>query len=171
MELMVVLVLIGILTAVILPEMRGTFQDALLRSSSRQLLDVLSLASSEAVSRNQAHRVVLEPSTGRYQLERRKFSKGEEMFVPSDLPGAAGKLDSRISVQVRSGELNQNGSQRNPQLSESAPELVFYPDGTCAAAAIILRDPTGISMLLRLNPTTARATVVRLDAGQLEAQR
>ena len=51
-ELMVVVALIGILTVMILPEMRGTFEDTLLRASSRKLIDVFSLASSEAVSRN-----------------------------------------------------------------------------------------------------------------------
>src|SRR5262245_4257470 len=39
-ELMVVVALIGILSAMIIPEMRGTYEDALLRSSSRQLVNV-----------------------------------------------------------------------------------------------------------------------------------
>ena len=37
-ELMVVMVLIGIMTAVILPEMKGTYEDALLRSTNGPLL-------------------------------------------------------------------------------------------------------------------------------------
>src|SRR5690242_12073923 len=44
LEIMVVLVLIGILTALILPEMRGTYEDALLRSTSRQLVNAFNLA-------------------------------------------------------------------------------------------------------------------------------
>ena len=35
-ELMVVIVIIGIMTAMMIPEMKGTFQDALLRSTSRE---------------------------------------------------------------------------------------------------------------------------------------
>src|SRR6516162_8771785 len=38
-ELMVVIVLIGILSAMILPNMKGTYGDALLRSTSRELVN------------------------------------------------------------------------------------------------------------------------------------
>src|SRR5438552_14946942 len=55
-ELMVVLVLIGILTAVMIPEMRGSYEDAMLRSTSRELINVCHLAYSQAVSLNQVHR-------------------------------------------------------------------------------------------------------------------
>jgi len=70
-ELMVVVVLIGIMTALIVPEMKGTYEEALLRSSSRELVNVLSLASSRAVSINQLHRVRLDSHSGRYLVERR----------------------------------------------------------------------------------------------------
>src|SRR5438876_3050066 len=39
-ELMVVIVLLGILAAMIIPEMKGTYQDAMLRSASRELVSV-----------------------------------------------------------------------------------------------------------------------------------
>ena len=50
MELMVVLVLIGIMTAMILPEMKGTYEEALLSSTGRQLANVLGIAYSRAVT-------------------------------------------------------------------------------------------------------------------------
>ena len=49
-EMMVVVLLISVLTALIIPEMKGTFEDALLRTTSRQLLDAFALASSRAVT-------------------------------------------------------------------------------------------------------------------------
>src|SRR6266446_1993484 len=57
MEIMVVLVLLAIMAAVIIPEMKGSFEDALLRSNARKLADVFNLAYSRAVSLNQLHRV------------------------------------------------------------------------------------------------------------------
>src|SRR3989442_5795936 len=69
-ELMVVLVLIGIMTAVIVPEMKGTYEEALLRATSRRLVDVFHLASSRAVSLNQLHRVRFDRITGRYLIEK-----------------------------------------------------------------------------------------------------
>src|ERR1041384_1216227 len=69
MELMVVLVLIGIMTAVIVPEMKGTYEDALLRATSRRLVDVFHIAYSRAVSLNQLHRVRFDKVSGRYFVE------------------------------------------------------------------------------------------------------
>jgi len=79
-EMMVVLVLIGILSAMILPEMKGTYGDALLRSSARDLVNVFSIASSRAVSLNQLHVVrinappVATRSSGRARPRAKKLS-------------------------------------------------------------------------------------------------
>ena len=45
-ELMVVIVLVGIMAAAIIPEMKGTYEDALLRSATRELVGVCSIAAS-----------------------------------------------------------------------------------------------------------------------------
>src|SRR5437868_15392409 len=69
-EIMIVMLLIGILSAMILPEMKGTFGDALLRSSGRELINVFSLAYSRAVSLNQVHVVRLDQQSRKYSVER-----------------------------------------------------------------------------------------------------
>ena len=56
-ELMVVIVIIGIMSAMIIPEMTGSYQDALLRATSRRLIDVCGLASSRAITLHQPQRV------------------------------------------------------------------------------------------------------------------
>ena len=58
-ELMVVITIIGIVTAVMIPEMKGSYQDALLRSTSRELINAFDLAYSRAVSLNQGEVVVV----------------------------------------------------------------------------------------------------------------
>ena len=63
-ELMTVLVLIAILSAMIIPEMKGTYGDALLRSSGRDLMNVIELASSRAVSLNQTLRLKVDFTYG-----------------------------------------------------------------------------------------------------------
>ena len=78
-ELIVVVVIIAILSGVIVAEMGGTFQDALLRSSSRQLISVFSVASSRAISLNRLLRVRIDRATGRYAVE--KHARGDE-FIP-----------------------------------------------------------------------------------------
>ena len=109
-ELVIVIVLIGIAAALIIPEMKGGYQDALLRSTSRELVNVFSIASSRAVSLNQLHRVRIEAGTGRYVIEKRtrETVQGDEYKPLNDVSEAEGTFDKRISVRVH----NLDDSQR-----------------------------------------------------------
>jgi type II secretion system protein H len=159
-EIMVVLVLMGILTAMIIPEMRGTFEDALLRSASRELVSVFELASSRAVSLNQSLRVRLDTADGRYQIERLVRDGAREDFVPlTGVAGTAGRLDQRISVEVRGA----GGSEREPQTPGHGTAIVFNPDGTADAAMILLQDRAGFRLGLRVNPITSRVSLLEFE--------
>jgi type II secretion system protein H len=169
-ELMVVVVLIGIMTALILPEMRGTFEDALLRSTSRKLMTVCSLAYSQAVTVNQMHRVRLDLRNGRYTVEK-KARGGEQngRFVPlQDITGSEGALDKRITIELRrlDEQPDTNPEERNPSGREEEEKsargevISFYPDGTADADEILLKDREGFELRLRINPTTARVRIV-----------
>jgi type II secretion system protein H len=167
-EMVVVVVLIAVMAAMIIPEMKGSFDDALLRSTSRDLINVFDLASSRAVSLNQSCRVELDTQSGRYFVEREIRGVVQENYVPlKDVSEAEGKLDSRIAVEMSPPD---EASPDNPP-DNSAPEAIspsaisFYPDGTADAMEIRLRDQAGFQMVLRLNPITAR---VRLSEPKRE---
>lgn len=175
-ELTVVILLIAIMSAAIIPAMRGTYQDALLRSTSRELVNSLGIAYSRAVSLNQLHRIRFDTQTGRYQVERRDPSAAREEFVPiKDIPGCQGTLDARISLRIhkRGDEASDASSQpENPPASadeamaESDGTVSFYPDGTADAAELELRDRDGFRLALQINPTTARVHIVELKREQ-----
>jgi len=122
-ELMVVLALIGIMTAVLIPEMRGSYEDALLRSTSRELINVCHLTYSRAVSLNQVHRLQLDEHTGKYFVEKRvrETDQGGDFVRVQDVSGLEGELDKRITIQIR-----QPGEEPSPSPSPdgSAPETV-----------------------------------------------
>jgi len=173
LELMVVLVLIGILAGLILPEMKGTFEDALLRSTARKLASAFGLAYSQAISVNELHRIRLDTKNSTYILER-KAQKGEtgHGFVPVlNVPDAKGELDQRITVEFHRADEEPAAKSNEPaaplaedptrQTKEEA--IAFYPDGTADAAEIILRDREGFRLALRINPTTARVRIVELE--------
>src|SRR4051812_45430675 len=105
-ELMIVVVLIGIMTAMIIPEMKGTFQDALLRSTGRRLVETLNLANSRAVSLNQAHQVVFDRRAHRYTIERtlRASQQNNEPARLADIPGGQGEIDPSISLELQKAQ-------------------------------------------------------------------
>lgn len=161
MELMVVLALIAILSAAILPEMRGSFEDAVLRSSARQVVDVFGVANARAVSLSQAHRVRFEPAAGRYSVEAQsgRPMRGAPFRGVPDLTGGSGTLDPRVHIEIRPS----GGSLPGPDTKSaegSADSIAFYPDGTSDAAELRLQDNSGFALTLRLNPVTARVRVV-----------
>src|ERR1039457_6279915 len=169
MELMVVVVIIGIMTAMMIPEMKGTFQDALLRSTSRELINVFDLAYSRAVSLNQLRRVRLDEKSGRYLVEKQVVENGQENFVPADdVPGGKGELDPRIAVEFHQpGEISSStdGASDAP-VSSGDPggvAISFYPDGTADGGDITLRDREGFRLMLHINPVTARVHVVEME--------
>ncbi len=174
MELMVVLVLIGIMTAMIIPQMRGTYQGALLRSSGRKLVDSFGLASSRAITISQPHRVRLDQKKGRYFVERsipeRKKANGP--IPDSDIPGGQGEIDTGITMEIRkSGEDFPETPDEGPSFvsgadlgsRSKATVIGFYPDGTADAAEIVLRDRDGFRLGLRINPTTARVHILEME--------
>jgi type II secretion system protein H len=176
-ELMVVVVLVGIMTAMIIPEMKGTYEDALLRSSGRKLLNAFSLAYSQSVTVNQPHRVRLDRKAGRYYIEKSSHETGGESgFIPlKNVPGSEGELDTRISFEVRKPEREPStesevGDTVEPEApadempDESQGEAIsFYPNGTADDLEIILKDREGFRLALRINPTTARVRIVELE--------
>ena len=172
-ELMVVIVLAGIMAAAIIPEMRGTYEDALLRAAGRELVEVFSIAGSRAASLNEAHRVRLERNSGRYWIER-KSSDGESPsgFVRvHDVPGSEGKIDSRISIEFKSAgdeseeTLEASASappERDTRIAATVQAVTFYADGTADNAEILLQDRDGFRRVLRVNSTTARVQIGEL---------
>lgn len=171
-ELMIVILLIGILSAMILPEMKGSFGDALLRSSGRQLVNTFCVAYSRAVSLNQVHVVRWNPQTRQYSLERRVRVQGSRSeFAPTkDVAGSSGTLDERITVEFEKpneGPSDEVGFQTAPVAPGEQPEphsksILFYPDGTADAAEVLLRDAAGFGLRLKIDPITARVEVLEL---------
>jgi len=162
MELMVVLALIAILSAAVVPEMKGSFEDALLRASARQVVDICSLANSRAVSLGQIHRVRLDRSSGQWLLEAqpRRASRAGPFQPVRDLAGNAGKVDPRIRLEVRPGD-SSPGPDTAAADQPTAPDTIsFYPDGTADSAEIQLSDRSGVTLRLRLNPVTARLRIL-----------
>lgn len=171
MELMVVITLIGIMTAMIIPEMRGTYEDAILRSSARKVIGALNLAHSRAVAMNRAHRVRFDRSTGEFVTEQSAPASGgaragaRARFSPvKDLPDTSGVIHNHVQVTlVRRDQPGPAATGMAGDMTEgsAAPEaVVFQADGTGDPVDVLLEDREGFRLTLRLNPVTGRVRVV-----------
>ncbi|MCL4181596.1 MAG: prepilin-type N-terminal cleavage/methylation domain-containing protein [Verrucomicrobia bacterium] len=167
LELMVVCVVIGVMTAMILPEMRGTLEEARLRSSGRGLVSVFQLARSRAITTREAHRVRFDLENHRCHLERR--ARPEESvsgYVPAGVPlGTSGALDPRIEVefrQARNVDEDLGAGVGGEWGGEVLKVITFYPDGTVDAGEMVLRDRQGFELGLRVHPATGRVELKEL---------
>ena len=149
-ELVVVLTLIAILSAAILPEMRGSMEETVLRATARDLVAACQAANARAVASGQAQQLILDTGAHRYRIEalREPSERGQAAAGPD--AGEKGRLDARITVEV----VRADGA------SAGAPmRLEFQPDGTSSAGDILLRDRSGFRLKIHLNPITARPSV------------
>ena len=150
-------VLIAIMTALILPEMRGTLDDAVLRKCGRQLIAVCNLAHSRAITRNEIHRVRLDPQRGEYTLEVKTGGKFQPL---QDSREAKGAWSQRVTAQLRRP---QAGDEPLENADHAAEAIAFYADGTADDAEILLRDRAGFRLLLQVNPVTARVAIYNME--------
>jgi type II secretion system protein H len=158
-ELLVVLLLIGIFTGIMLAEMRGTFEDALLRSGARDIMSGLSLASSRAITLNQPH--AFEWDGGENQFTVRTRAKSRDSSESED-PVESKKIDERLTIEIRDpAEFGESEEAPNaPQPPRQQRDTIqFYPDSTADAREIILRDNNNGELVLRINPVTGRVRV------------
>jgi prepilin-type N-terminal cleavage/methylation domain-containing protein len=172
-ELLVVVVIISIMSVAIVAEMHGTFQDALLRSTSRTLASACNAASSRAIAVNRPYRVRIDKLARRYFLE--SAARGGAVFHPAqDVPGAAGTLDARIAVHIlepgmtapddAGEEPSENAEDAGGFSSSSLEEAItFYPDGTADDRLIELVDRDGFRLGLRINPITSRVQIKTME--------
>src|SRR5262245_27677747 len=161
-ELMAVLAVIAIMTAVIIPEMRGTMSDARLRSSARTLINACQVASSRAIALNQPHQLQLETQTGEYRLK----ATGPANTAPQNTPDrpvsspVEGRIDPQVTVALdpaggRETETPTSPSNDSPG-ARPRDGIAFYPDGTAEGPTIVLRDREGFRLALQIQPVTAR---------------
>jgi Tfp pilus assembly protein FimT len=162
---MVVLAVLGILSALIVPQFGTSMEDSRLTAAGRELVSVMNLAYSQAVTKHAPCRLRIDREKSRYWLE----SPIAGGFEPvDDVPGAAGSLDRKISVQVRASGGREAGAGRSapaaPGKSAGDVETIaFRPDGTADPREVILRDGDGFGLSIEVHPITSRIRIDRLE--------
>jgi len=169
-ELMMVLALIGIFTGMIVAEMRGTHEEALLRAAARKVAGLCETAGSRSIALNLPHAVRLDTAKGRFAVAALRAGRAEGGGAPANI-AEEGELDGRISILVREPAVASANAMDEgvPDGDGEAPAppadaLIFYADGTAEPREIVLKDRTGVELLLRVNPVTGGIRI--LDSPQ-----
>jgi prepilin-type N-terminal cleavage/methylation domain-containing protein len=172
-EMLVVVVIVSIMSVAIVAEMHGTFQDALLRATSRALAGACNVASSRAISVNRPYRVRIDRFEHRYVLE--SSSRGGSLFSPAkDIPGGSGTLDAHITIHILEPGMNipddagteppdNSGNAGNFSSVPLEEAVTFYPDGTADDRMMELVDRDGFRLGLRVNPITSRVQIKKIE--------
>lgn len=166
-ELMVVIMIIGVMSAAIVTEMRGSFDDALLRGTARKVIDLCDTASARAISVHQPYILKFDSAAGRYVIRPKAENPTDVGIARETEMPVEGELDSRITMDIR--EVQASEEQPDSETPAIAAErdrraradvINFYPDGTADAREFFFRDRTGVELQLRLNPVTGRVRIV-----------
>ena len=171
---MMVMMLIGVLMAIGIPRMGGTFRRARLQAAARELSGLLRYARHVAVLRSGGCAVWIDPVAGRYQLtlvlldadgfvveeEDPEIAEGEGFRLSDDA--------SIVHVLPKATFFSIVHSSAPLDDVNSYPRVVFYPDGSATAAAIGIQDEEGKALRIDVFRTTGM-TMVRKGVPVLPA--
>ncbi|MGE5220743.1 MAG: prepilin-type N-terminal cleavage/methylation domain-containing protein [Chloroflexota bacterium] len=137
-ELVLVLVLLGISTAIVLPNIENSLRDREVRSSALGLAAAARELRSRALLDGVPQQLVLNLPQNSYQA-----AQAAEVRLPAEV--------SFVSVQ--GGEL----------LDADHKRFYFFPNGSSLGGAIALTGGKSVSYLVRLEAMTGRVEVSRSD--------
>ena len=133
-ELMLVLMLMGIASVIVLPNIEKGMQDREVRRSALGLAAAARNLRSRAIDEGMPQLLVLDIEQNNYRAAR-----GAEVHLPADVKFSA----------VVGGEI----------VDREARQFVFFPNGSSHGGSIALSGGRGVSYSIRLEPLTGKIQV------------
>jgi type II secretion system protein H len=129
-ELILVMTIIVIMTAVTFPMLRAFFQNRSLESEARRFLSLTRFAQNRAVSEGIPMIVWVDAQKSRYGVE------AEKGFLDQDDKAVEYEADEKLTLEVAASSQNRNALtqeqqlRRRTSLRNTRPEIKFLPDGS-----------------------------------------
>lgn len=133
LELMIVVSLLAVLTAMVTPVFSGTFRGIEAENEARNLVSFMEYAQNRAVTDAKEYRVFLVPEAGLYWMEKAEGRGGAAVeFV---------MVDEAEVDEVRLPELVQLVLPRARQyMGKQIHYVSFYPNGMCDDAMVAMQN-------------------------------
>jgi type II secretion system protein H len=137
MELIIVLTILGIMSAAVVPVFRGTLATVQADHAVRDLVATIKYAQERAVADTKEYRLYLDPKNNQYWLMRLSGinEKNKKQFEPLDERfGEPMDLPDRFPLDKVTARKDKDNKQSY---------IAFYPNGACSKATITLRKEGG----------------------------
>jgi type II secretion system protein H len=169
LEILMVIMIMGILVAITLPRMSGTFGIARLKSTARDLTGILRYARNTAVLREQPCEIRFDMDKGQYQLvlldasgdiyeerhstrrSRRREEDATANVMGDDVAGVR-QLPNRVFFTVIYTDAPLTDDTHRPR-------VIYYPDGSATPATIAIEDDKKHAISVEVFRTTGMARV------------
>jgi prepilin-type N-terminal cleavage/methylation domain-containing protein len=169
LEIMLVIVIVAILSAVVVPNMAKSIKGNRLRSASRTVISSGKYARSLAVMRQKemvltfdldANRVVTHGFSSGSEAE----SLGDEFVDGDSLPAPEVFIEGEEAppaIQFATSELERDLDKVSVELvrlgdgseiTAGECHVLYYPNGRCDTYEVLLRDKSGLAMHIQVDP-------------------
>jgi type II secretion system protein H len=144
LELLVVIALISILSALVYPSFGNALSNLRLRGEARRLVSACRLAKWEAIAKRRPYRVVAD-------LQKNQF------MVADASEQVTKELDLSPGIRIfQAQKISENGPA-------DANEFYFFPNGTAETGSITLRDDRGRNVRIAIDFLTGDAKIVEFE--------
>lgn len=179
-ELMMVVIVLSVVAALTIPDIKSAANRARLDSGARRISDLCDLGYRSAVATGRVHALIFESDRRYYML----FSEGRQQ---NPVLGGASSSDSSADPadpngppeltpvdtggfgnEMPDGVTIQSVKLANDVLShdEGRIRILFFPDGTTEFATIVLTDELGSKRLIKLNGISGVVSVDEPPPGE-----
>jgi prepilin-type N-terminal cleavage/methylation domain-containing protein len=139
LELSIVIVILGVMMAFSIPNMRGVNDRNKLISSTRELAGLIRYARAEAITREYETEIRLDVEKGRFRLDLNEF-KNQRIMGSGDRLEKKRQQFEQIRDLPRDVRFTKVYTELDPQGTERIARIVFFPDGTATWADINLES-------------------------------
>lgn len=160
-EIMVVVVIISVITAVSLPSLRGMAKNNRLRTSVRELMSLMKYARSEAVFNGRTTEVFLDTANREFWLDLRTPDPKTGKYDPR-APKASMERKRTLENEVFFASVN---ALNDNIIDGKIIAIDFFPDGTASPVMISLANAQDVSYTIEVLKSTG---LVEMNKGDLE---
>ena len=172
-EVVVVIIILGIVGAMVAPNIGGAVERARLDAAARQLAGLAAFGYRSATSTGRVHALVFDEEGRRFELVA-ELPPDEEMAEEEIDPEAPPRLEPVPMPRTIDRELPEEIALVDVSLFEEdlahtedgALRILFFPDGTTEFADLTLASRTGLRRTISINGLSG--TVVISDPGPAE---